>query len=59
MGKDPIVIHGTLYDTIDIGALIRAQANTQTGRVDANEVNGKNAPKVKKIDYKKSNQRKK
>ena len=57
--KEPIVNHGMLHDTVNVGALIRAQANMQTGKVDKTKVEDKNSPKVKKIDYKRINQPKK
>ena len=56
---EPVVYHGNLMDHIDVNAMIRIQANTQTGTLNNSKNNGNGAPKVKTKGYVRINQPKK
>ena len=55
----PIIYVEDFIENRGMKPLIEAQANTQTGTIDNNQVIGKNAPKVKKRSYVRINQPKK
>ena len=55
----PIISVENFVDNRGMRPLIESQANIQTGTVNSSEVNGKNAPKVKRKDYIRINQPKK
>ena len=55
----PIIYTQDFIDNRGMRTLIELQANTQTGTLGNSKNNGNNAPKVKKLDYKRINQPKK
>ena len=55
----PIVYVEDFIENRGMKSLIETQAKTQTGTIGGNQVNGKNAPKVKKRSYVRINQPKK
>ncbi len=55
----PIVYVEDFVENRGMKSLIESQAKTQTGTIGNNQMNGKNAPKVKKRSYVRINQPKK
>ena len=49
--QGPIVYVEDFVENRDMKSLIESQAKTQTGTIVSNQINGKNAPKVKKRSY--------
>lgn len=57
--NSPIVYVEDFIENRGMKSLIEAQANTQTGTIDDRQINGQDAPKVKKKGYVRINQPKK
>ena len=55
----PIVYVEDFVENRGMKSLIESQAKTQTGTIDNRQINGKNAPKIKKRSYVRINQPKK